>query len=174
MQKQTISRAQRGAVLVVGLIFLAILSLLGAAAYTVATQEERMSGNSRDRLRAAEAAEASLRDCEAQVAGFTGLPAFNGTGGMYEVPSLGSLPKVETVDWKNSTATRVLAATVADVALQPRCIGEKFATTDVRAENNEQSMPQALEEVTVYRFSAVGYGINPNTSVMVQSTFRRQ
>jgi len=43
---------QRGAVLVVGLIFLAMLTLMGVAAYSVATQEEKMAGNSRDRLRA--------------------------------------------------------------------------------------------------------------------------
>ena len=53
---------QRGAVLVVGLIFLAMLSLMGVAAYSVATQEEKMAGNTRDKLRAFEAAEASLRD----------------------------------------------------------------------------------------------------------------
>ncbi|HEU0199686.1 MAG TPA: PilX N-terminal domain-containing pilus assembly protein, partial [Burkholderiaceae bacterium] len=47
---------ERGAALVVGLVMLALLTLMGATAYSVATQEERMAGNARDRIRAYEAA----------------------------------------------------------------------------------------------------------------------
>ena len=58
---------QRGAALVVGLILLAMLSLMGVAAYMVAVQEERMSGNARDRIRAFEAAEASVAMSSSEV-----------------------------------------------------------------------------------------------------------
>jgi len=55
-------RAQRGAVLVVALLFVMILSMLGVTAMQSTASEERMSGNSRDWNNALQAAEAALRD----------------------------------------------------------------------------------------------------------------
>jgi type IV pilus assembly protein PilX len=165
---------ERGAVLVVGLIFIAVLALLGTAAYTVATQEERMSGNSRDRIRAFEAAEASARDCESLLTGATPLPAFNGTGGMYVAPPVTDAPKFEVVDWTDDSAVRVLAASVADVARQPRCIVEEMLVLEARPEGGAVSGPQARTEERFYRVTAVGYGTNPNASMTVQTTYRRR
>lgn len=60
---------QQGAVLVVALMFLIILTLLGLAAMTGTTLEEKMAGNSRDYNIALQAAEAALRDAEADLKG---------------------------------------------------------------------------------------------------------
>jgi Tfp pilus assembly protein PilX len=81
---------QSGAVLVIGLIFLTLLTLMGVTAYSVATQEEKISGNARDLKRAFEAAESSLRDCEAVIGGFGSLPTFDGTGPASGKPSTGA------------------------------------------------------------------------------------
>jgi type IV pilus assembly protein PilX len=161
-------------VLVVGLIFLAMLSLMGIAAYSSATQEERMAGNTRDRLRAFEAAETSLRDCEAPLGGIGGLPAFNGTGGMYAAPPVTALPMWETVDWKDATAVRVLGTSIADVALPPRCIVEEMLVLNGRPPDGAISMGQQLVPQTVYRVTAMGFGMSTSTSTITQSTFRRQ
>ena len=69
-------RHERGSSLLIGLIFLAILSMLGLMALRVATVEERMSGNMRDRSVAFQAAEAALRDAERDVQCMT----FDGAG----------------------------------------------------------------------------------------------
>jgi len=53
---------QRGAVLVIALLFLTILTILGITAMTSTTYEERLSGNARDVGTAFQAAEAALRD----------------------------------------------------------------------------------------------------------------
>src|SRR5688572_9206262 len=53
---------QRGAVLIVALLFLVMLTLLGVTAMTSSTMEERMAGNARDNGVAFQAAEAALRD----------------------------------------------------------------------------------------------------------------
>jgi type IV pilus assembly protein PilX len=53
---------QRGAVLIVALIFLVILTMLGVTAMTGTTMETRMAGNARDLGVALQAAEAGLRD----------------------------------------------------------------------------------------------------------------
>jgi type IV pilus assembly protein PilX len=163
---------QRGAVLVVGLIFLAMLSLMGVAAYSAATQEERMSGNTRDRIRAFEAAEASLRDCESVLAAVGGgLPAFDGTGGMYTAPAPDQLQVYETVDWKNAAQVRVIPTPLADVSIQPRCVVEQVIDIEVPPEVRVAgSLPTNL---TVYRITAVGFGANANTSASVQSMYVR-
>ena len=169
---------QRGAALVVGLIFLAMLSLMGVAAYMVANQEERMSGNTRDRIRAFEAAEASLRDCEALLGGFGTLPNFNGANGMYEAPAFGDPQIYETIDWK-AGSVRVIpqvggAPAIPDVALQPRCIIERVGEIEVRDLRGARSMPQEVTIETIYRITALGYGTNPSTAVNLQTMFRRQ
>jgi type IV pilus assembly protein PilX len=165
---------QRGAVLVVGLIFLAMLTLMGVAAYSVATQEEKMAGNSRDRMRAFEAAEASLRDCEAVLGSLAGLPSFNGTGGMYAAPPVTESPKFETIDWKTDANTRVLATAMADISRQPRCIVEEMLVLEAKPADGALSGPQQRIEERVYRVSATGFGVNATTAALVQSTYRRQ
>ena len=55
---------QRGAVLIVALVFLVILTMLGVTAMTGTTMELRMAGNARDVAVALAAAEAAVRDAE--------------------------------------------------------------------------------------------------------------
>ncbi|SEO72941.1 pilus assembly PilX family protein [Aquisalimonas asiatica] len=56
--------AQRGAVLVVSLVLLAVMTLIGVFAMRGTTLEERMAGNLRDRDMAFQAAEGALREAE--------------------------------------------------------------------------------------------------------------
>lgn len=163
---------QRGAVLVVGLIFLVMLSLLGVTAYSMATQEERMSGNTRERLRAFEGAEASLRDCESVLTSAGGLPVFNGSGGMYVAPAADQPQTYETIDWTTDANVRVMPAAtgINDVARQPRCIVERVGDIEVRPEIGAL---RPRETLTVYRITAVGYGANAGTSAQVQTTYVR-
>jgi type IV pilus assembly protein PilX len=58
---------QDGAVLIVALLFLVILTMLGVTAMSGTTMEERMSGNSRDMNVALQAAEAALRDARRDI-----------------------------------------------------------------------------------------------------------
>ncbi|HTT09570.1 MAG TPA: PilX N-terminal domain-containing pilus assembly protein [Burkholderiaceae bacterium] len=167
-------RRQRGAVLVIGLIFLTMLTLMGVAAYSVATQEEKMSGNARDLKRAFEAAESSLRDCEAVIGGFGSLPTFDGTGAMYPAAATNQPSVWETVNWSSSTAVRALAAPLNGVRQQPACMAEQLVTLAGKPADGAQSGPQQLVPEIVYRITAQGYGMYPSTTAMVQSTYRRQ
>ncbi|HPE00803.1 MAG TPA: PilX N-terminal domain-containing pilus assembly protein [Burkholderiaceae bacterium] len=167
-------RLQSGAVLVVGLIFLALLTLIGATAFTIAQQNERMSGNTRDTIRAFEAAEAALRDCESVLASSAGLPAFGGSGGMYTARAYDVAPQLfEDRDWSDASQVRVLAAPLVDVSQQPRCIVERLGDILVTVQGGAVSMGQKKEPQTVYRITAVGFGANANTVARVQSTYRR-
>jgi type IV pilus assembly protein PilX len=162
---------QQGAVLIVGLIMLVVISLMGAVAYGVATQQERMSGNARDKLRAFEAAEASLRDCEA----FLSQPVAPtvGAGGVYLANASTATQIWEQVDYTNGTQVRVLGTALPGVALQPACVIEELTRMEVVPENDEQSETKKPKEVTIYRVTAVGFGVRPETTAIVQSSFRR-
>lgn len=62
------SARQRGASLVVALIFVVIMAMLGVTLANVTGLEERMAGNTRDRDLALQAAEAALRDAQVRLA----------------------------------------------------------------------------------------------------------
>lgn len=59
---------QRGAVLIVSLIFLLLMTLIGVTSMQSTTLQERMAGNTRDRNLALQAAEAALRGGETWIA----------------------------------------------------------------------------------------------------------
>jgi type IV pilus assembly protein PilX len=74
---------ERGATLVVALIFLIVMAMLGVTLAGVTNLEERMAGNTRDRDLALQAAEAALRDAQLRLGGqalrATAFPAFVAT-----------------------------------------------------------------------------------------------
>ena len=165
---------QRGAVLVVGLIFLALLTLIGVTAFSVATQEERMAGNARDRLRAFEAAETALRECEALIAGPI-PPAFTvaGTGGYY----LKRQSDLEVTDLRRgfswTSSPTVTVSGIQAVAQQPRCVIEQLDGVPIppSGQSIRAELPQSFG--TAYRVTARAVGSNENTAVVLQSYFQR-
>jgi type IV pilus assembly protein PilX len=174
VEKVHAKHRQTGAVLVIGLVMLAVLALIGAVTFSVASLEERMSGNTRDQMRAFEAAEASLRDCEAVIGGFGTLPAFDGTGGMYTAAAVTAMPIWQTTDWKDATKVRTMSTSLTDLATAPRCIVEVVAIVDELPVDGAVSGPQARVQQTIYRVTARGFGRSVNTVELLQSTFRRQ
>jgi type IV pilus assembly protein PilX len=155
----------RGIALIVGLVILAILSMIGVAAFSISTQEERMAGNSRDHVRAFEKAEAALRDCEDWVAA-NGTAVFTvaGNGGMYEAPPSGTLPKAAIVTWSAADSRQALPA--GDSYQPPACIAEHF-----KALRSSGGTGLAVVTVDIAHVTAVGYGLNPATVVKLESYY---
>jgi type IV pilus assembly protein PilX len=60
-------RKQKGAVLVIGLLLLLVLTIIGVTAMQMSRMQERMAGNTRDLNLAFQASEAALRDGENMV-----------------------------------------------------------------------------------------------------------
>lgn len=69
----------RGSVLFVGLVFLVVLTAIGATSMRVSTQQERMTGNFRDRGLALESAESAMREAERKIGDETLALVFNDT-----------------------------------------------------------------------------------------------
>jgi type IV pilus assembly protein PilX len=164
--------AERGVALIIGLVILAVLSMIGVAAFTMSTQEERMAGNSRDRIRAFEAAEAALRDCEHFV-GTVPAPKFDGSDGSYLVAQPPALTQAEkhtaAGTWASTTAgtaVRTASATNSDWSQPPVCIAEQI---QVQRGIHQQGDPIVFTKVD--HLTSRGYGSNRNTFVMLESYF---
>jgi type IV pilus assembly protein PilX len=62
--KTTFPQRQQGAILVIALLFLVLLTIIGISSISSVTLEERMAGNLREQNIAFQAAESALRDAE--------------------------------------------------------------------------------------------------------------
>jgi type IV pilus assembly protein PilX len=173
---------ERGVSLVVALIFLIILTILGLTAMRVATMEERMSGNSRDRSLAFQAAEAALRDAESDIeckkfgtppnprsvciSGMTGADAACTNGLCCNLSGLTCIePAVPVYSNKSLTAAPSIkygdatgASTLTGLSLQPRYLIEPFM----------------VDGKNYYRITVRGYGVNSDTQVTLQEVYYKE
>jgi len=79
---------QRGAVLIMALMFLTLLTMLGITAMTSSTSEEKMARATRDYNTAFQAAEAAMRDAENDINGNGSRnPVFIGSAYWFDVPT---------------------------------------------------------------------------------------
>ena len=176
-------KSQNGASLLVALVFLVILTMLGLMTFRVATQEERMAGNMRDRSVAFQAAEAALRDAENDVkclkfdgsvatptraigciSGMTGADA-SCTGGLCcAVSGLSCTepkkPVHQAMDMTKlpsvAYGTHSGAPSLPGVQAQPRYLIEPFVWDKKR----------------YYRITARGYGLGSTTQVTLQEVYK--
>ncbi len=124
--------AQRGAALIISMIFLLVMSLLGVAAIRGVAMEERMAGQSYDRSLAFQATEAALRAAELEIESLkpiagSGCAIVSGGTLMLCAPPL----PTDTPRWlSTSFASWVSAATVGSgvTAVTPQFFAEYLGT----------------------------------------------
>lgn len=178
--------AQRGAVLITGLIFLVVLTLLGTAALQGTVLEEKMAGNLRDETLAFQAAEAALRSGERFLEQVT-LPEFNGENGLYyfacslasnsveEDQDLGtclSMPDLHTeMDWDASG--RAIDVIVDSVTSQPRYVIEQLASVSLMGDGGSAQQSGSSLNARVFRVIARGVGGTEVATALLQSTYQR-
>jgi type IV pilus assembly protein PilX len=171
---------EQGVALIIGLVILVVLALIGTAAYSVATQDERLAGNARDRARALDAAETSLRDCEFYVMKQTSDTAFAGAGGMYMAQNTaGSTWIGKLLGQSGGPTYRSLGTNTSGKPINPEwsstpiCVAEKFPQSAARSLQpiGPAGLPLGSNGTTVNvaHVTALGYGANNNTKVMVES-----
>lgn len=166
-----------GIALVLGLIFLMLLTLIGTTSMSVTTQQERTSGNSRDYLAALEAAEVGLRDCETLLQGAS-VPPIGLEQGMHEfveIESTDDQPKWQSVNWSSSADVRVVTrANINWPGTAPRCMIEAYPAGYGEGTGNASLKGgAAIEESGRYRITARVDGQFPATDVLLQSTYAR-
>lgn len=169
---------QSGVILFVALIALLILGLLAISAMNNASLEERMAGNTREVNVAFQAAEAGLRDGEADVqASVTPYISFSSTcsGGLCSLPSV-SIPRALSIDWNNTAVSRAYgsqtgATPLSNVSAQPRYIIELLPNLPPVLGQSVALGIKPLGLGTAYRVTALGYGARADSQTVLQSVY---
>lgn len=174
---------QRGAVLVVSLLLLVVMTLLGLGASQSTRLQERMAGNQRDLELAMQSGEASLRAAEALL--------LQGRSSIVTCVAATRSPSCETYEantlvdtngvaldltrqsdtwWQNFGRTYEFAASLAQVSTTPEYVNERVAET-------KDTLSQGGSYLTVvrdfHRSTARSTGLTNTAQVVVQSTYSR-
>lgn len=189
---------QQGFSLVIVMIILVIVSMLGVAASQMVLMAERSSRYDRDWQIAFQGAEAALMDAEFDIRGpntsaakrvdifsptsLLGFAAGCGLGGdlglclanttgkpvWYDVDFTDSTTAAKTVRLGDFTARTFATGTVGvQSALRPRYIIE--AIPDLAPGTSSTGPPQ-----TLFRVTAMGFGLRTDTQAVVQMVFRKE
>jgi type IV pilus assembly protein PilX len=170
--------AQRGAILIMCLIFLTVLTLMAVTGMDTSVTEERMAGNMQDYNQAFEAAEVAMEEAEAWLGSQLDMPTANNAGTAEVWTEDGPDPDADSVSWwaeRDATWWNANAESVSglqQVAQQPQyVIEEYFVSTDGQAlnqGNGEQAPTRVLHRIT-----ARGVGSSGDAEVLLQSTYVR-
>ena len=175
-------RRERGAILVVALMFLVLLTIIGVSSMSGTTLEEKMAGNQREQNIAFQAAESALRDAEIDLetatgglgnrdpmtiaANFATLCSAAFTNGVCKA-AVHTTQIVTPAGWSWTDANKTVAYgtytgadTLGGVFRQPRYVIEYLSDKDV-APNTRH-----------FRISARGWGANQNSSVTLQTVYK--
>lgn len=157
---------QRGAVLVVGLLLLMVLTLIGVASMQSTTLQERMAANMREQEQAFQSAEAALRSGENFLRTQPILPAFTGNAGLYPQPDPAAPRWNLTTTWGVDNS-RSYTGKVADGSPNPRFIIEQlpFELPGASLATDEE-----VTSGTMYRVTARGTGGLGRAVVVLEST----
>lgn len=171
------SRSQRGAVLIVALVLLLVLTILGTASMRDTAMEERMAGNFRDYAAALEAAETALRTGEEGVRNSTifGLMAFDGTDGTYAVEPTSNSVDPQTASNYGRTVPASVLTYGGDLLVNAEpvfYIEQLPEIVDLRGDLTVGYQDQAVR-YRLYRITGKATGISPNAEVILQSTYKR-
>ena len=177
-------RRQRGASLLVALLLLAVLLIFGTYGAQNASIFERVSGNSRDRDIAFNAAESALRDAEAYLFSVPNLPVpETSLSGVYTFNNITGLTLTAALQPAGASATNDTTSTAvwADPAAITFLKSNGFAygaKTGVAPLAGVTQQPSYILEYLLpvqnrprtYRITAVGFG-RSNGLVVLQSYF---
>ena len=155
---------EHGAVLVVGLMLLVVLTLLGVVAMQGTTLQERMAGNMREQEQAFQSAEAALRSGETFLRTEEILPSFNGVNGLYPQPDLAAPLWSQQATWSGD-GSRPYTGPIAEGATTPRFIIEQLPF-----EADSLASDEELPSSGMYRVIARGTGRLGRAVVVLEST----
>jgi type IV pilus assembly protein PilX len=183
-------RRQQGAILVIALLFLVLLTIIGISSISSVTLEERMAGNLREQTTAFQAAESALRDAEIDLqadiggtgnrdpmtvaANFANLCNTAFTFGVCAQPAAPAgtwqteIVTASAWNWTDTNKTVAYgtytgAAPVAGVVRQPRYVIEYL---------QEKDDGTTLPPTRYFRITARGWGASDTSTVTLQTIYR--
>lgn len=177
MNAQTIKLAhsQQGAVLIIGLIMLLLLTIIGMSSIRGTDLQERMAGNARDHNVAFQAAEAAVRGGESYLSSAT-VVQFSSTNVPGYHGDLTTTPvHLWTTEW-DTRAVKVPSDSLKGVAEPPRYVLEQMQVSISPGNYGsgiDQHSVDSMAEKEVFRVTALGTGSTTDTQVIIQTTFIR-
>ena len=180
---------QSGAVLVLSLLMLFVLTLIGVSSINTTTMEEKMSGNSRNQQLAFHAAEIAIREAENFITATnnprTLFTATSGTAGLYTLSNGPSSYNATDKSWWASTANgrRTYGATTGnttqDLASVPQYTIEYRGDSKPKEATDPtifggETVNGSQGGIAIYRITARGTGITDNAVVVIQSHFGKR
>jgi type IV pilus assembly protein PilX len=189
-------RRQEGAILVIALLFLVLLTIIGISSIAGVTLEEKMAGNLRDQNVAFQAAESALRDAEidleANIGGSGPLGshrdpmyisvnfatdctgAFTGGACLHPATPAGTWQTevVSTSGWSwTSTSKTVEYGRYTGAAALTGVANQPRYVIEYLAEKDDTSTTPTTRH---FRITARGWGASDTTTVTLQSVYRMQ
>lgn len=176
--------AQRGMVLIVGLVMVLLMAIVGVSAIRGSNLQEVMAGNMKDRNQAFQAAEAALRMGEIQVQTSDASLTFNNTNGLFtnlnlSGSALGSVTGWSDAVWLANAVTLPTAKLDLKLSRPPEYVIEQLevSVSGAVASGGAIEYGASVEDtgpVILYRISSRGFGGSEASAVIVQSTYRVQ
>lgn len=160
--KTNIPVRQKGAVLIVSMIILLVMTMIGVTAMQTTTMEERMAGNMRDQNFAFQAAEVALRDAEDFIEGIINTSGFNGTEGLHGLADT-EPDYANSATWSSTVSSRAYGT-----------------DTGAPAVNGVQTQPRYFIKIisvsggtTTFRITARGTGQSNDSQVLLRVYYAR-
>ena len=171
------SSASSGFILIVGLFFMVILTLLSIAMFRSFGLQERIAGNTRDKQRSFEAAQSALQYGEWWLAQGNGGTGINCTG----VVNGNVLSSMRVCSNILTTPTSLPWPVRTDYQPPQMAVASGGGLAAIGGDINYQAMPGLYVSylgitpnglAQIYQVTAFGYGGNVNTAAIVQSTYQ--
>ncbi len=166
---------QKGAVLIVSLLMLLVMTVLGLAAMQMTRFEERMAGNSRDINVAFQGAEAGLRDAEERLRLLSARPLACVTPPcvVWQSDTLAANKRDLNLGWWTTNAREYGTAgtqEVTDSARDPMVVIEEIGEVN---DSLTAGHGPAMGVRVFYRVTASSAGAAADTEAVLESTYTR-
>ena len=175
-------RREDGAVLVVGLVMVLLISIIGISAIRSSNLQEAMAGNMRERNLAFQASESALRVGEASVSDQVSRPLITNNNGLYGdtyVTPTTSILTFTADNWIDAAKVKVTVLNLNYVSRQPTYVIEQLdpdigvgAAMEGSAVDIEGT--QNTGDITPYRVTARGFGATESAIKTLQTTYNRR
>jgi type IV pilus assembly protein PilX len=168
-------RRQQGAVLVVSLIFLLVITMLAVGSMQNTMLEEKMAGNASDRNLAFQSTESALREAEVFIEGIVSLGNFGSAGGLRGRTDIEPSFYDQTT-WGDAN-NYVEAATDFGSYEEPRYFVKHLTTvagTEGSLNMSGYGDNKGTGDVTIFRITARGTGASSDSAeVILRSQYGR-
>lgn len=180
--KSTFGQREHGAVLVVGLVMVLLISIIGISAIRGSNLQEAMAGNMRERNLAFQAAESALRVGETEVTDTKVRPVMSNSNGLYndtyKTPAQ-SILTFSSANWIDATKVKITTLDLKYVAQQPSYVIEQLdpdlgAGAAMEGSGIDADAMLITGDVTPYRVTSRGFGATVSSIKTLQTSYNRR